>query len=67
MGRGRGVYSTSVAAELVRTGQQNLRPYERKGLMEPGRTLGGTRAWLSVILAAEATSTACACGATLGT
>jgi DNA-binding transcriptional MerR regulator len=24
-------------------GQQNLRLYERKGLLEPGRTLGGTR------------------------
>ncbi|MCI0144273.1 MerR family transcriptional regulator, partial [Arthrobacter bambusae] len=23
--------------------QQNLRLYERKGLLEPGRTLGGTR------------------------
>ncbi|WP_284763660.1 MerR family transcriptional regulator [Arthrobacter sp. efr-133-R2A-63] len=41
--RGRGVYAISVAAELVGTGQQNLRLYERKGLLEPGRTLGGTR------------------------
>jgi MerR family transcriptional regulator, heat shock protein HspR len=40
---GRGVYAISVAAELVGTGQQNLRLYERKGLLEPGRTLGGTR------------------------
>jgi DNA-binding transcriptional MerR regulator len=32
-----------VAAELVGTGQQNLRLYERKGLLEPGRTVGGTR------------------------
>ncbi|MHC6220740.1 MerR family transcriptional regulator [Arthrobacter sp. MMS24-S77] len=41
--RGKGVYAISVAAELVGTGQQNLRLYERKGLLEPGRTLGGTR------------------------
>ncbi|MGM7774585.1 MerR family transcriptional regulator [Arthrobacter sp. KNU-44] len=41
--RGRGVYAISVAAALVGTGQQNLRLYERKGLLEPGRTLGGTR------------------------
>jgi DNA-binding transcriptional MerR regulator len=41
--RGRGLYAISVAAELVGTGQQNLRLYERKGLLEPGRTLGGTR------------------------
>ncbi len=41
--RGRGVYAISVAAELVGTGQQNLRLYERRGLLEPGRTLGGTR------------------------
>src|SRR6478735_8683114 len=40
---GLGVYAISVAAELVGTGQQNLRLYERKGLLEPGRTLGGTR------------------------
>ena len=41
--RSRGVYAISVAAELVGTGQQNLRLYERKGLLEPGRTDGGTR------------------------
>lgn len=39
----RGVYAISVAAELVGTGQQNLRLYERKGLLEPWRTEGGTR------------------------
>ncbi|MFC8302682.1 MerR family transcriptional regulator [Specibacter sp. NPDC057265] len=38
-----GVYAISVAAELVGTGQQNLRLYERRGLVEPGRTEGGTR------------------------
>ncbi len=39
----RGVYAISVAAELVEMGQQNLRLYERKGLVQPGRTDGGTR------------------------
>lgn len=38
-----GVYAISVAAELVEMGPQNLRLYERKGLLEPGRTVGGTR------------------------
>lgn len=37
------VYAISVAADLVGMGQQNLRLYERKGLLEPGRTSGGTR------------------------
>jgi DNA-binding transcriptional MerR regulator len=37
------LYAISVAAELVGTGQQNLRLYERRGLLEPGRTGGGTR------------------------
>ncbi|WP_287933211.1 MerR family transcriptional regulator [Arthrobacter sp.] len=41
--KSRGVYAISVAAELVGMGQQNLRLYERKGLLEPGRTDGGTR------------------------
>lgn len=40
---GRGVYAISVAAELVGTGQQNIRQYERKGLLTPARTDGGTR------------------------
>lgn len=39
----RGVYGISVAAELVGTGVQNLRAYERKGLLVPDRTEGGTR------------------------
>ncbi len=39
----RGVYGISVAAELVGTGVQNLRAYERHGLLEPDRTEGGTR------------------------
>ncbi len=42
-GRTTAVYAISVAAQLVGTGQQNLRLYERKGLLEPGRTVGGTR------------------------
>lgn len=40
---GRGVYAISIAAELVGTGVQNLRVYERRGLLEPSRTDGGTR------------------------
>jgi DNA-binding transcriptional MerR regulator len=32
-----------VAADLVGTGVQNLRVYERRGLVEPQRTDGGTR------------------------
>lgn len=38
-----GVYGISVAADLVGVGQQTLRLYERKGLVEPERTEGGTR------------------------
>ncbi|CAA9358398.1 MAG: Transcriptional regulator, MerR family [uncultured Nocardioidaceae bacterium] len=41
--RDRGVYGISVAAELVGTAIQNLRVYERHGLLEPERTPGGTR------------------------
>jgi MerR family transcriptional regulator, heat shock protein HspR len=39
----RGVYGISVAAELVGMGVQNLRLYERRGLIDPHRTEGGTR------------------------
>ncbi|GAA1428996.1 hypothetical protein GCM10009616_10130 [Microlunatus lacustris] len=39
----RGVYGISVTAELVGTGVQNLRLYERRGLLTPTRTSGGTR------------------------
>lgn len=39
----RGVYGISVTAELVGTGVQNLRLYERRGLLEPDRSAGGTR------------------------
>jgi MerR family transcriptional regulator, heat shock protein HspR len=38
-----GVYAISVAAELTGAGVQNLRAYERRGLVEPSRTDGGTR------------------------
>ena len=49
--REHGVYAISVAAELVGTGQQNLRLYERKGLLEPDRTAGGTRRYSEADLA----------------
>lgn len=39
----RGLYAISVAADLVGLGPQTLRLYERKGLLEPDRTDGGTR------------------------
>lgn len=38
-----GVYVMSVAADLVGVHPQTLRIYERRGLLEPARTLGGTR------------------------
>lgn len=38
-----GVYAISVAAEMVSMQVQNLRVYERRGLLEPTRTPGGTR------------------------
>lgn len=37
------LYAISVAADLADTSVQNLRSYERHGLLEPGRTEGGTR------------------------
>lgn len=37
------VFAISVVAELVGTGIQNLRAYERRGLVEPQRSAGGTR------------------------
>jgi MerR family transcriptional regulator/heat shock protein HspR len=42
-GRSRALYAISVAAELTGAGIQNLRAYERHGLVEPERTDGGTR------------------------
>ncbi len=38
-----GSYPISAAAKIIGTGQQNLRLYERRGLLEPRRTQGGTR------------------------
>ncbi|WP_375000831.1 MerR family transcriptional regulator [Aeromicrobium sp. CTD01-1L150] len=38
-----GVYGISVAAMMSGTGPQNLRQYERRGLLSPDRTDGGTR------------------------
>ena len=39
----RGAYAISVAADIVGTNVQNLRVYERRGLLKPQRTDGGTR------------------------
>ena len=38
-----GVFAISVAAEMLSMQVQNLRVYERHGLVEPDRTPGGTR------------------------
>jgi DNA-binding transcriptional MerR regulator len=40
---GHALYAISVAAELSGTAMQNLRVYERRGLVSPDRTSGGTR------------------------
>ena len=40
---GAAVYIISVAAELAGVHPQTLRTYERKGLIKPARTSGGTR------------------------
>lgn len=42
-GRDVGVFAISVAAEMTSMQIQNLRVYERRGLLEPDRTAGGTR------------------------
>ena len=42
-GRSRALYAISVAADLTGAGIQNLRVYERHGLVDPERTDGGTR------------------------
>jgi MerR family transcriptional regulator, heat shock protein HspR len=39
----RGVYGISVASELSGIAQQTLRLYERRGLLTPSRSDGGTR------------------------
>jgi len=41
--RSRGVFAISVAAEMASMQIQNLRVYERRGLVSPDRTAGGTR------------------------
>jgi MerR family transcriptional regulator/heat shock protein HspR len=45
------LYAISVVAQLVGTGQQNIRLYERKGLLTPDRTAGGTRQYSDADLA----------------
>ena len=44
----RAVYVISVAAELAGVHPQTLRIYERKGLLEPARTQGGSRRYSEV-------------------
>ena len=41
--RSPGIFAISVAAEMVSMQIQNLRVYERRGLVDPDRTAGGTR------------------------
>jgi DNA-binding transcriptional MerR regulator len=41
------VYTISVAAKLVGMGSETLRLYERRGLLEPARSDGGTRRYSS--------------------
>jgi MerR family transcriptional regulator/heat shock protein HspR len=41
--RATGVYAISVAARMVSMEIQNLRVYERRGLVDPDRTPGGSR------------------------
>lgn len=43
MQRDVGVFAISVAAEMTSMQVQNLRVYERRGLLEPDRSSGGTR------------------------
>lgn len=50
-GQEAGLYAISVVAQLVGTGQQNIRLYERKGLLTPDRTAGGTRQYSDADLA----------------
>jgi MerR family transcriptional regulator/heat shock protein HspR len=42
------VYVISVAAELAGVHPQTLRIYERKGLLEPSRTAGGSRRYSEI-------------------
>lgn len=41
--RGVGVFAISIAADMTSMQIQNLRVYERRGLVAPDRTAGGTR------------------------
>ena len=41
--RSQGVFAISVAADLVSMPIANLRVYERRGLVDPDRTAGGSR------------------------
>jgi MerR family transcriptional regulator, heat shock protein HspR len=43
MDQEKGVYAISVAATMVSMEIQNLRVYERRGLVDPDRTAGGSR------------------------
>lgn len=47
----RAVYVISVAAELAGVHPQTLRIYERKGLLDPQRTIGGNRRYSDADLA----------------
>ena len=47
----RAVYVISVAAELAGMQPQTLRIYERKGLLDPARTDGGSRRYSDVDIA----------------
>ena len=40
-----GVFAISIAARMASMEIQNLRVYERHGLVTPGRTAGGTRVY----------------------
>jgi MerR family transcriptional regulator, heat shock protein HspR len=42
-----GVYGIAVTSDLVGRGVQNLRAYEKAGLLDPARTAGGTRLYSS--------------------
>lgn len=48
LGASRAVYVISVAAELAGVHPQTLRIYERKGLVDPARTVGGSRRYSQV-------------------
>lgn len=49
--RDHGVYVISVASELAGVHPQTLRIYERKGLLDPARTEGGSRRYSELDIA----------------